>query len=152
MTTDSRLGLAPSRPRTKKKRKLVEPFPKQPEDCDAESFNSAMETHSENSSHYSTLSEELLFIAEKYKELFIDQDRNQLNPSLWRGATNFMVKYKLNDKVDLNREILYEGSTLTIMDLCILLNALRSRYNDFLLFVDISLFPFIGLILQRMTA
>jgi hypothetical protein len=148
MAVDSRLGLAQTRPRNKKKRKVVdEAFPTPPVNRATESFNSALDSHSETSSPYSTLSDELLLIAEKYQEVINDQDRSQLTSSLWRGATNFLVKFKVNDQVDLNQEILYEGSTLTIMDLCILLNALRSRYNYFLL-MNISLFSLIGLIHQ----
>ena len=131
MAVDSRIDLSRSLRANKKKRKVVDKaFPTPPINRafeSFESFSSGLDSHSETSSQYSTLSEELLLIAEKYKEAFNDQDRSQLNSSLWRGATNFLVKFKIDDKVDLHRELLYDGSSLTIMDLCILLNALRSR-------------------------
>ena len=128
MAVDSRIDLSRSLRANKKKRKVVnKAFPTPPINRAIESFSSGLDSNSETSSHYSTLSEELLLIAEKYKEAFNDQDRSQLNSSLWRGATNFLVKFKIDDKIDLHRELLYEGSSLTIMDLCILLNALRSR-------------------------
>jgi hypothetical protein len=94
-----------------------------------ESINSPPDNCSESSSTFSNLSEELLFITDKYRELMkTTESRIQLESNLLRGSSDFMVQFVKDINEELNRVFLYEGSLISVTDLCILLNALRSRY------------------------